>query len=66
MVCASTVLTRPVALEVSDLDARSLLSAGGTEVTPDDALQIVPTDLPSSSHATVPPALGLPLFLSNL
>jgi hypothetical protein len=63
---ASTVLTGPVALEVGDLDARSLLSAGGAEVTPDDALQIVPVDLPSSSHATVPPALGLPLFLSNL
>jgi hypothetical protein len=63
---ASTVLTGQVALEVGELDARSLLSAGGAEVTPDSALQIVPADIPSSSHASVPPALGLPLFLSNL
>jgi hypothetical protein len=45
---------------------RSLLPAGGAEITPDDALQIVPADLPSSSHDTAPPALGLPLFFSNL
>jgi hypothetical protein len=63
---ASTVLTGQVALEVSDLDARSLLSAGGAEVTPDSALQIVPADLPSSSHESATFALGLPLFLSNL
>jgi hypothetical protein len=63
---ASTALTRQVALEVDELDASSLLSAGGAEVTPDSALQIVPADLPSSSHAPAPPALGLPLFLSNL
>ena len=63
---ASTALTRQVALEVGELDARSLLSAGGAEVTPDSALQIVPANLPSSSHASAPPALGLPLFLSNL
>jgi hypothetical protein len=48
---ASAVLTGRVALEVGELDARSLLSAGGAEVTPDSALQIVPTDLPLSSHA---------------
>jgi hypothetical protein len=63
---ASTVLTGQVALEVGELDAMSLLSAGGVEVTLDSALQIVPADLPSSSHASVPPAMGLPLFLSNL
>jgi hypothetical protein len=63
---ASTVSTRQVALEAGELDARSLLSAGGAEVTPDSALQIVPVDLPSSSHDSAPPALGLPLFLSNL
>jgi hypothetical protein len=63
---ASTALTRQVALEVGELDTGSLLSAGGAEVTPDSALQIVPADLPSSSHASAPPALGLPLFLSNL
>ena len=49
-----------------ELDVRSLLSAGGAEVTPGGALQIVPADLPSSSHASAPPALGLPLFLSSL
>jgi hypothetical protein len=63
---ASTALTRQVALEVGEPDARSLLSASGAEVTPGGALQIVPADLPSSSHAPAPPALGLPLFLSNL
>jgi hypothetical protein len=62
---ASTVLTGQVALEAGELDARSLLSAGGAEVTPDSALQIIPANLPSSSHDSAPPALGLPLFLSN-
>jgi hypothetical protein len=66
VVQASTVLTGQVALEVGELDARSLLSTGGAKVTPDSALQIVPADLPSSSHDSAPPALGLPLFLSNL
>jgi hypothetical protein len=63
---ASKTLTGQVALEVGEPDARSLLSAGGVEVTSGGALQIVPTDLPSSSHAPVPPALSLPQFLSNL
>jgi hypothetical protein len=63
---ASIVLTEQVALEVGELDARSLLSARGAEVTPDSDLQIVPADHPSSSHDSAPPALGLPLFLSNL
>ena len=36
------------------------------EITPDDALQIILADLPSSRHDTTPPTLGLPLFLSNL
>jgi hypothetical protein len=35
---ASIVLTGQVALEVGDLNARSLLSTGGAEVTPDSAL----------------------------
>jgi hypothetical protein len=42
------------------------LRAGGVEVTPRCALEIVPADLPSSSHAPTLPALGLPLFLSNI
>jgi hypothetical protein len=63
---ASATLTRKVALEVGKPDARSLLSAGGAEVTPGGALELVPANLPSSSHAPAPAALGLPLFLSNL
>jgi hypothetical protein len=63
---ASTTLTSQVTLEVGEPDARSLLSAGGAVVTPGGVLEIVPVDLPSSSHAPVPPALGLLLFLSNL
>jgi hypothetical protein len=62
----STAFTGQVALEVSEPDVRSLLPAGGVEVTPSCALEIVPADLPSSSHAPALPALGLPLFLSNL
>jgi hypothetical protein len=63
---ASTTLNKQVALEVGELDARSLLPAGGAEITPDNALQIVPVDLAPSSHDIAPPALGLPSFLSNL
>jgi hypothetical protein len=62
----SMALTGQVALEVSEPDARSLLPAGGAEVTPSRALKIVPADLPSSNHAPALTALGLPLFLSNL
>jgi hypothetical protein len=43
-----------------------LLPTGGAEVTSNHALEIVPAVLPSSSHAPTLPALGLPLFLSNL
>jgi hypothetical protein len=63
---ASTALNEQVALEVGGLDARSLLSAGGAEITPDNALQIVPANHSPSSHDIAPPALGLPSFLSNL
>jgi hypothetical protein len=63
---AYTALNKQVALEVGELNARGLLSAGGAEITPDNALQIVPADLPPSSHDIAPPALGLPSFLSNL
>ena len=62
----STAFAGQVALEVSEPDARSLPSAGAAEVTPSRALEIVPADLPSSSHAPTLPAFGLPLFLSNL
>jgi hypothetical protein len=63
---ASTTLTGQVALEISEPDARNLLPASGAEVIPSRALEIVPADLPSSSHASALPALDLPLFLSNL
>jgi hypothetical protein len=54
-----------VALEVDEPDARILISARGAESTPDDALQIVPVDLPSSSFNTASHDLGLPSFFSN-
>ena len=66
MMHASTASNKQVALEVGELDARSLVSAGGAELTPDNVLQIVPVDLPPSSHDIAPPDLGLPSFLSNL
>ena len=55
-----------VALEVGAPDDRILISAGGAESTPDDAFQIVPVDLPSSSYNTTSHDLGLPSFFSNL
>jgi hypothetical protein len=62
----SMALAGQGALEVSEPDSRSMPPADGTEVTSSRALEIVPADLPSSSHAPTLPALGLPLFLSNL
>jgi hypothetical protein len=55
-----------VALEVGAPDAIILISAGVAESTPDDALQIVPVDLPSLSYNTISHDLGLPSFFSNL
>jgi hypothetical protein len=63
---ASTTLNKQVALEISELDVRSLLSTCGAVLTLDNVLQIVPTDLPSLSHDIALPDLGLPSFLSNL
>jgi hypothetical protein len=63
---AFTALNKQVALEVGELDARSLVHAGGAELTPGNVLQIVPADIPPSSHDIAPPDLGLPSFLSNL
>jgi hypothetical protein len=63
---ASSTSSKQVALEVGELDARSLTSTGGAEPTPDNVLQIVPVDFPSSSYDVAPPDLGLPSFLSNL
>jgi hypothetical protein len=55
-----------VTLEVGALDDRILISSGGAESTPADALQIVLVDLPSSSYNTTSHDLGLPSFFSNL
>jgi hypothetical protein len=63
---ASFTSSKQVALEVSEPDARILISAGGAESTPDNVVQIVPVDLPSSSYDAAPPDLGLPSFFSNL
>jgi hypothetical protein len=52
-----------ITLEVGIPDDKILISAGGAESTPDDAFQIVPVDLPSSSHNTTSHDLGLPSFL---
>jgi hypothetical protein len=53
-------------LEVGEPDARVLISASGAESTPDDALQIVLANLPSSSYNSASHDLGLPSFFSNL
>jgi hypothetical protein len=55
-----------VTLEVGAPDDRILISAGGAESTPDDAFQIVPVDLASSSYNTASHDLELPSFFSNL
>ena len=62
----SATLVGPVTLEANDLDARSLLPTDGAEVPPSRAFNIIPVDTPSTSSAPMLPALGLPLFLSNL
>jgi hypothetical protein len=59
-------LVGPVTLEASDPDARNPLPADGAEASPSRALNIVHVDAPSTSSASMLPALGLPLFLSNL
>jgi hypothetical protein len=63
---ASLTSSEGVALEVGEPDARILISASGAESTPDDALQIVPVDLPSSSYNVASHDMGLPSFFSNL
>jgi hypothetical protein len=62
----STALVSPVTLEASNPDARNLPPADGVEVSPSDALNVVPVNAPSTGSASIIPALGLPLFLSNL
>jgi hypothetical protein len=63
---ASLTSSKQVALEVGKPDARILISAGVAESTPDNILQVVPVDLPSSSYNAASSDLGLPSFFSNL
>jgi hypothetical protein len=63
---ASLTSSERVALEAGEPGARILTSAGGAESTPDNVLQIVPVDLPSSIYDVASPDLGLPSFFSNL
>jgi hypothetical protein len=62
----SAALAGLVTLEASDPDARSLPPADEVEVSPSRAFDIVPVDILSTSNAPILPALGLPLYLSNL
>jgi hypothetical protein len=62
----STALVGPVTLEASDPDAGNPSPADGAEASPSDALNVVPVNTPSTGSASTLPALGLPLFLSNL
>jgi hypothetical protein len=62
----SMALARLVTLEASVPDAGSLPPADEAEVPLSCALDLVAADLPSSSSVSTLPALGLPLFLSNL
>jgi hypothetical protein len=59
---ASLTSSERVALEVGEPDARILISASGAESTPDNVLQIVLVDLPSSSYNIASHDLGLPSF----
>jgi hypothetical protein len=62
----SAALVDPITLEANDSNARNPLPADGAEVSPSHDFNIVPIDAPSTSSALMLPALGLPLFLSNL
>ena len=62
----STTLAGLVTLEANDPNTGSLTLANEAEVPLSRAFDIVVADLPSSSNVSTLPALGLPLFLSNL
>jgi hypothetical protein len=61
-----TALVGPVTLQAGDPDAGNLPPAIGAEVSSSDALNIAPVNAPSIDSASMPPALGFPLFISNL
>jgi hypothetical protein len=62
----STSPVGSITLEASDPDDGNLSPADGDEVSPSDALNIVPVYVPSTGSASMLPALGLSLFISNL
>jgi hypothetical protein len=59
-------LNEKVALEAGAPNARVLIPTGDVELILDDALQIAPVDIPSSSHRLASHDLGFPSFFSNL
>jgi hypothetical protein len=62
----SHALNEKVALEAGAPDARVLIPVGDVELIPDDALQIAPVDIPSSSHHLASHDFGFPSLFSNL
>jgi hypothetical protein len=65
-VCASLASSEGVALEVGAPHAGVTISASGAESIPDDALQIVPIDIPSLSYNPASHDLGFSSLFSNL
>jgi hypothetical protein len=63
---ASLASSEGVALEVGAPDAGITIFASGAESIPDDALQIVPADIPSSSYYPASHDLGFSSLFSNL
>jgi hypothetical protein len=63
---ASLASSEGVSLEVGAPDARIMISASGAESIPNDALQTVPVDIPSSSYHPASHDFGFPSFFSNL
>jgi hypothetical protein len=61
-----TALIGPFSLEASDADNGNPPPVIGAKVSPSDALNIVLINAPSTDSASMLPAQGLPLFLSNL
>jgi hypothetical protein len=59
-------LNEEVALETGAPDARVLMPTGDVGLIPNDAFQIAPVDVPSSSHHLASYDLGFPSFFSNL
>jgi hypothetical protein len=65
-IIAAHALDEGVTLEVGVPDAGITIFASGAESIPDDALQIVPANIPSSSYDPASHDLGFSLLFSNL